>query len=69
MGSERDVQDLARLVDKLRTLRRTELAQCVAEVVDDMVSDKVCDAAVLDLRGRLCKHLGVREEEVRRALH
>jgi hypothetical protein len=41
MASYHDNQDLVRLVSKLKALERTELAQCLAEVVDEMMADSI----------------------------
>jgi hypothetical protein len=69
MSVERDKRDMARLLRTLRSMDRTDVAQFMAQAVDEMVAEKMPDDIIRATCSELCHSLGISGEEVRRALH
>ena len=69
MAVHRDEPDVAKLVTLLRTMPLIQLAQCLAQVVDEMVADETPAEAVIDVCSEIRRHLGLSAHEMRQALH
>jgi hypothetical protein len=69
MASYRNDPDRAYLVKRLKAMDRLVLAQCLAEVVDEMLAEKIPNQIIMDLWDEVRQQLGVTAEDVRAALH
>lgn len=69
MSIERDKRDMATLLRTLRAMDRIDVAQFLAQAMDEMVGENMPDEVIRMTCSELCRSLGVSCEDVRRALH
>ncbi len=69
MRVERDKRDLAKLLRTLRSMDRIEVAQFMAQVVDEMVSEQMPESIIRDTCSEICRSIGVSSDDMHRGLH
>ena len=65
----RDTRDWTRLITTLRGLDRIDVAQFMAQAIDEMLGDEIPTDEIADICASIFQRLGVEAEDLRRALN